>query len=177
MTQIAVMVGSLRRQSFNLQFAQALEKRLPEDVNFKYLNLDLPLFNEDIESTSYPAAADEMKRTIDEADGLLIVTPEYNRSFSGVLKNAIDWASRPYGTKIFDHKPVSIAGVSVSALGTTQAQSHLRNVLLHLNADVLGQPEAYLQASAIFDDNGLLKPDAESFVDSYIEAMVEHVRR
>lgn len=114
----------------------------------------LPLFNQDDES-AFPSAAQALKDAILAADGIIIATPEYNRSIPGILKNAIDWVSRPYGQNSFAKKPTLIAGVSIGKIGTAVAQSHLRQIMLYLDADVIGQPELYLgPAQELFDAGG-----------------------
>lgn len=175
MTKIAVLVGSLREGSVNKQFAQAIQKLLPEGVEFEYADLNLPLFNSDLEP-NYPAEAQTLKDLIESSDGVFIVTPEYNRGYPGLLKNAIDWASRPYGTNSFDGKPAVIAGVSGSPLGTTQAQSQLRNVLLYLNTKLMGQPEAYLFASKALKEDGSLSDESKEFAQMFTDALVNHIQ-
>ena len=175
MTKIAVLVGSLREGSSNQHFAEAVEKLLPEGVEFAYANLNLPLYNQDLEA-SYPADATKLKELIESSDGVFIVTPEYNRGYPGVLKNAIDWASRPWGTNSFDGKPAVIAGVSGSPLGTTQAQSQLRNVLIYLNTKLMGQPEAYLQSSRALNEDGTLTDEVKEFAQTFTNALVAHVQ-
>lgn len=176
MTKIAVLVGSLRDGSHNQKFAEALEKQLPEGVEFAYADLELPLFNEDVEQADFPAKAHALKDLVESSDGVLFVTPEYNRGYSGVIKNAIDWASRPWGSNSFDGKPVALAGVSIGPLGTTQAQSQLRNVLVYLNTKLMGQPEAYMFASQLFTESGEVSDAAADSVAQYAAALVAHVQ-
>ncbi len=173
MTRIVVIVGSLRAESINKKYAQQLEALLPEGVSFDYANLALPLFNEELEA-HYPHEAQTLKDQLKGADGVLFVTPEYNRSFPGVLKNAIDWASRPWGTNSFDGKPAAIIGVSGS-LATTQAQQQLRNVLLYLNTKLMGQPEMYINKTTTFTETGQLNDDARTFADNFLSAFLQHV--
>jgi chromate reductase, NAD(P)H dehydrogenase (quinone) len=175
MTRIAVLVGSLRNESINMRYAQELEKLAPKGVEFVFANLNLPLFNQDLEA-DFPAEARAVKDVLAEADGVLIVTPEYNRSFPGVLKNAIDWASRPWGSNSFDAKPVALVGVS-GALGTTQAQQQLRNVMLHLNTHLMGQPEMYINGSMLYGEDGSLNDDARSFAEKFLNTFLEHIKR
>lgn len=175
MTKIAVLVGSLREGSSNKHFAHAVEKMLPEGVEFEYANLQLPLYNQELEA-DYPAEATKLKELIESSDGVFIVTPEYNRGYPGVLKNAIDWASRPWGTNSFDGKPAVIAGVSGSPLGTTQAQSQLRNVMLYLNTKLMGQPEAYLFASKALNEDGTISEESKEFTQAFADALVAHVQ-
>ena len=155
MTKIAVFVGSLRVASSNKMLAKALEKCASDGVQFDYVDINLPLYNEDIENAGFPATVQTMKNIVDAADGVLFVTPEYNRSIPGALKNAIDWVSRPYGSNLLAKKPVGIVGSSMGPVGTAVAQSDLRHILLFLNAKVLGQPEVYVaNAYEVFDKDG-----------------------
>src|SRR5712671_786517 len=130
-TNIAVIVGSLRRDSFNVKFAQAIAKLGPTDFMFKHSQIgDLPLYNQD-DDANQAVEVKRLKAEIGAAQGLLFVTPEYNRSVPGVLKNAIDHASRPYGKSAFSGKPAGVIGVSVGAIARTVAQQHLRNTLAY----------------------------------------------
>lgn len=175
MTKIAVLVGSLREGSLNKKFAEALEARLPGGVEFVYADLNLPLYNDDVANAAFPESALAMKKIIDDADGVLLVTPEYNRSISGAMKNALDWASRPFGQNSFDGKKVVIAGVSYGSLGTAAAQSQLRGIMVFLGSIVFGQPEAYVDASRVFDEDGKITEESEEFVDSFVQALVKHL--
>lgn len=176
--QIAVVVGSLRKDSFNRKLATAIVKLAPADFSFKQLEIgDLPLYNQDDDSHQ----ADSVKRLkaeIDAAQGLLFVTPEYNRSMPGVLKNAIDNASRPYGQSAWAGKPAGILGASVGAIGTAMAQQHLRNVLAYLDVPTLGQPEAFIHAKdGLFDDAGNIGPDSKAFLQSWMDRYVVWVKK
>ena len=118
------------------------------------------MYDQDLEA-KFPAAAQTLKDKVEAADGLILATPEYNRSVSSALKNAIDWASRPYGMNSFAGKPVLTAGVAYGKTGTAPAQAHLRQILLYLDAHIIGQPELYLGPSAdLFDENNKLKQDS-----------------
>ena len=176
-TTIAVLVGSLRRDSFNRRLADALAGMAPADVVFKQLEIgDLPLYNQDDDSDQADAVK-RLKSDITAADGVLFVTPEYNRSIPGVLKNAIDHASRPYGKSAFAGKPAGIIGVSVGAVGTALAQQHLRNVLAYLDMPTLGQPEAFIQAKdGLFDSDGAIGADSRAFVQAWLDAFLGWVR-
>jgi chromate reductase, NAD(P)H dehydrogenase (quinone) len=167
--QIAVFVGSLRKDSFNRKLALAIEQLAPAEFAFKHLEIgDLPLYNQDEEGNP-PQSVQRLKREIAAADGLLFVTPEYNRSIPGVLKNAIDHASRPYGKSVFLGKPAGILGASVGVLGTAMAQQHLRNVLAYLDAPTLGQPEAFIQAKdGLFDDAGGIGESSRQFLQTWM---------
>ena len=174
MTQIAVFVGSLSSSSINREFAQKLEALLPKGVTFQYANLDLPLFSVDTEA-NYPEEATANKQLVESSDGVLFVTPEYNRSIPGVLKNAIDWASRPWGANSFDGKPAATAGVSISPLGTTMSQQHLKNVLNYLNTKLLGQPELYLNQATLYGEDGEFKAETREFLESFLATFVAHI--
>lgn len=175
MTKIAVLVGSIREGSLNHAFAKAIEAYMPNDVTFDYVSLsELPLFDQDSEQ-AMPESVQSLKASIEAADGLFVVTPEYNRGYPGVLKNAIDWASRPYGKNSFENKPVVLAGVSSGSLGATQAQSQLRNVLLYLNMHVMGQPEAYINGRAFFNEDGAVAEESVPFAKDYAEALLKHI--
>lgn len=176
MTKIAVLVGSLHKNSVNQKLAQNLEKFAGDDVEFDYVDIaGLPPFNQDLEA-KFPVEAQAMKDKIEAADGVLLVTPEYNRSFSGVLKNAIDWASRPWGSNSFDGKPAGIVGASISPLGTAAAQAALRQVMVYLNTKLMGQPEVYLTvASDTFDDNGNVADRHVRSLTGHIDTFVAHI--
>src|SRR3954469_15164605 len=167
---IAVIVGSLRRDSFNAKFAQAIAKLAPIDLTFKHSEIgDLPLYNQDDDASQAPQVK-RLKAEIAAAQGLLFVTPEYNRSIPGVLKNAIDHASRPYGQSAFAGKPGGIIGVSVGAIGTATAQQHLRNILAYLDVPTLGQPEAFIQAKeGLFDPDGGIGAASRQFLQGWID--------
>jgi chromate reductase len=177
MTQIAVFVGSIRADSLNKKLAKNLEELAPEGVTFTYVDIaSLPLFNQDVEVSAYPSEAQAIKDIVVASDGVLFVTPEYNRSIPGILKNAIDWVSRPWGTNSFNGKPVGVVGASGSTLGTALAQSHLRSILLYLNTKVLGQPEVYFAgAHELFDEEGVVIDSSNEFLKKYIDTLVAHI--
>jgi len=177
MTKIAVLVGSLREQSYNKRLAKALEKLAPDDVEFDYVDLNLPLYNQDFDG-NYPTEAVKLKRQIEAADGVLFVTPEYNRGIPGVLKNAIDLGSRPWGTNSFAGKPVGVVGASSGSVGTAVAQSNLHHIAGFLGAKLMGQPELYLANSADkFNDDGSLVDDSKVRAQRYITAFTTWVNR
>jgi chromate reductase len=160
MTKIAVFVGSLRENSSNRMLAESMEKLAPEGMVFEYIDIRLPLYSEDIENAGVPEEVQKRKSAVEAADGVLFMTPEYNRSVPGVLKNAIDWISRPYGQTSFASKPVGIVGSSTGPTGTAVAQADLRRIMLFQNAKVLGQPEVYVaNAGEVFDETGTLKSE------------------
>jgi chromate reductase, NAD(P)H dehydrogenase (quinone) len=175
--QIAVIVGSLRKDSFNRKLATAISKLAPAGFSFKQLEIgDLPLYNQDDDANQ----ADSVKRVKSEiaaSQGLLFVTPEYNRSIPGVLKNVIDHGSRPYGQGVWAGKPAGVLGVSVGAIGTALAQQHLRNILAYLNVPTLGQPEAFIQAKdGLFDDAGNIGEGSRKFLQEWIDRYVAWVK-
>lgn len=174
---IVVFVGSLRRESFNRKLATALARLAPAEFTFKQLEIgDLPLYNQD-DDAEQPAPAKRLKAEIRAAHGLLFVTPEYNRSIPGVLKNAIDHASRPYGDSAFGGKPAGVIGVSVGAIGTALAQQHLRNILAYLDVPTLGQPEAFIQAKeGLFDESGDIGPASRKFLQGWMDSFVAWVK-
>jgi chromate reductase len=174
--QIAVIVGSLRKDSFNRKLADAIAKLGPAGFTFKQLQIgDLPLYNQD-DDAQQPASVQRLKAEIGASQGLLFVSPEYNRSIPGVLKNAIDHASRPYGKNAWAGKPAGVIGVSVGAIGTAMAQQHLRNVLAYLDVPTLGQPEAFIQAKdGLFDADGNIGADSKEFLQRWVNAYVAWV--
>ncbi|HJV71344.1 NAD(P)H-dependent oxidoreductase [Ideonella sp.] len=181
--RIAILVGSIRADSFNLQLARAIAQLGPPDWVYEHIDIhELPLYNQDHDGAMPPVAL-RLKQRIESADGLLFVTPEYNRSIPGVLKNAIDIASRPYGKNSFAGKPAGVIGTSIGAIGTAVAQSHLRGVLAYLDVPVLGQPEAYIHyreglvdaAGHITDDK--VRPFIERWVAAWRDFVVGHVER
>ncbi|MDD5323964.1 MAG: NAD(P)H-dependent oxidoreductase [Polaromonas sp.] len=175
---IAVVVGSLRKDSFNKKLAKALEKLFPADFSFTHVRIDdLPLYNQDNDGNP-SAQVTRLKGEIAAAQGLLFVTPEYNRSISGVLKNAIDNASRPYGQSAWEGKPAGVIGISVGAIGTALAQQHLRNILAYLNVPTLGQPEAFIQAKeGVFNADGSLGDGIKKFLQGWVDQYVAWVKK
>jgi len=176
--QIAVVVGSLRKDSFNRKLANAIAKLAPPDVSFKQVQIgDLPLYNQD-DDASPADSVKRLKREITDSQGLLFVTAEYNRSIPGVLKNAIDHASRPYGQNAWAGKPAGVVGVSVGAIGTSLAQQHLRNVLAYLDVPTLGQPEVFIQAKdGLFDEAGNIGADSKKFLQNWMNRYVAWVKK
>jgi chromate reductase len=176
--QIAVVAGSLRKDSFNRKMANAIEKLAPSDFSFKQLQIgDLPLYNQD-DDASPAESVKRLKGEIVAAQGLLFVTAEYNRSIPGVLKNAIDHASRPYGQSAWAGKPAGVIGVSVGATGTSMAQQHLRNVLAYLDVPTLGQPEVFIRAKdGLFDEAGNIGADSKKFLQNWMDQYVAWVKK
>ena len=176
--KIAVLIGSLRRDSFNAKLAEAITKLAPIDLTFRRSQIDdLPLYNQD-DDANQASQVKRLKAEIAAAQGLLFVTPEYNRSVPGVLKNAIDHASRPYGQNVFAGKPAGVIGVSVGAIGTAVAQQHLRNVLAYLDAPTLAQPEAFIQAKeGLFDSDGSIGAASRKFLQNWIDRYADWVKK
>ena len=178
MTDIALFVGSLRKDSFNRKLANGLARLAPSDFKFEHFEIgDLPLYNQDDDANQAPAVK-RLKQKIRAAQGLLFVTPEYNRSIPGVLKNAIDNASRPHGDNAWTGKPAGIVGISPGAIGTAVAQQHLRNVLAYLDVPTLGQPEVFLQyKEGLFDTDGGIGPDSIKFLQGWMDRYVAWVKK
>lgn len=179
--QIAVIVGSLRKDSWNQKLADGIVRLAPSDFAFTQVKIsDLPLYNQDDDEN--PAdSVKRLKSEISNAHGLLFVTPEYNRSMPGVLKNAIDHASRPYGQSVWGGKPAGVLGASIGSIGTALAQQHLRNVLAYLDVPTMGQPEAFIHAKDdLIDVDGGIGPASKQFLqtwmDTYVEWVKKHVR-
>ncbi|WP_305804533.1 NADPH-dependent FMN reductase [Stenotrophomonas sp. YIM B06876] len=177
MYRIVVFVGSLRKQSINLQLARALEKLAAGQATFEYARIDdLPLYNQDNDG-DFPAQGVRLKNHVRGADAVLFVTPEYNRSIPGVLKNAIDTASRPYGDGAFDGKPAAVIGASPGAPGAAMAQQHLRNVLVFVNLAVMAQPEAFLQfkEGLIEADGSISNEGTRKFLQGFVDAFIRWI--
>jgi chromate reductase, NAD(P)H dehydrogenase (quinone) len=173
--KILGIVGSLRQASFNKGLMKAAQSLLSEGMSLTVADISgLPLFNEDLES-NVPSQVTNFKSQIEEADAILIATPEYNYSIPGVLKNAIDWASRPYGNNSFDGKPVGIMGASVGMLGTARAQYHLRQIFVFLNVHPLNRPEIMVPfAAQNFDDQGnLTNEKTKKAIAQMLQSLVE----
>lgn len=172
--QIAVLVGSLRRDSYNRRLANSLAKLAPQHVTLKHLKIDdLPLYNQD-DDANQSDSVKRLKSEIKAAQGVIFVTPEYNRSVPGVLKNAIDHASRPYGQSAWDGKPAGVLGASIGQIGTAVAQQHLRNTLAYLNMPTLGQPEVFLKVDdSFFDQSGaIVNAESRKFVQGWMDKFV-----
>lgn len=175
--KIAVFVGSLRKESYNLKTAKALIALAPETLTLEIVNIGkLPMFNEDMEGTP-PKEWKLLREQIIAADGVLFLTPEYNRSVSGVLKNAIDVGSRPYGQNSWDGKPGAVISVSIGSIGGFGANHHLRQSLVFINVPTMAQPEAYIgNAMDLFDDDGnLINESTKKFLKNFILAFEKWV--
>lgn len=177
--KVGYLVGSLATQSINRKLARALIRLAPEALEFSEIPFrDLPLYSYDYDA-DFPAVARAFKDAIKAADAILFVTPEYNRSIPGGLKNAIDWASRPYGTNSFARKPSAVIGTSPGAIGTAIAQQQLRSVLGFCNAPQMNAPEAYIRftPNLITDDGEVTVEATEQFLRSYMEEFHAFIAR
>lgn len=175
--KIAVLGGSLRKGSFNRKMAKALIALAPESLKLEIIEIGgLPLYNQDLDDNP-PAAWTDFRERLMKFDGFLFFTPEYNRSVPGVLKNAIDVGSRPYGKSVWDGKPGAVMSVSVGAIGGFGANHHLRQSLVFLNVPTMQQPEAYIgNAANLFDEGGNLANDSiREFAAKYVHAFAAWV--
>lgn len=176
---IGYIVGSISSTSINRRLAEALKRLAPEGTTLVEIPIkDLPFYSVDHDG-NFPQAAEDFKQAIADVDGVIIVTPEYSRSIPGVLKNALDWASRPYGQNSFNGKPTAVIGTSGSGIATAAAQQHLKAILSHFNAPTLGQPEGYIQSTpGLFAENGEVTNDETAgFLIGYLEAFGDLVDR
>lgn len=155
-----------------------MQDHAPDEVELYTFDISsLPFFSQDLENDP-PDSVVEWKDHIRQADAILFITPEYNRSIPGVLKNAIDWGSRPYGQNLWDKKPAGVMGASISNIGTFGAQHHLRQVLAYLNLFVMGQPEFYFNASKSLDKDGhIVDPKTTGFIQNYWSELVKFIDR
>jgi chromate reductase, NAD(P)H dehydrogenase (quinone) len=177
--QIGYIIGSLRKESWNRKLATALIRLGPPDFNFKELRIgDLPLYDQDDDRSQAPEVQ-RLKSELRAVDAVMFVTPEYNRSIPGVLKNALDHASRPYGHSAWTGKPAGVIGASPGAISTAVAQLHLRTILAYLDMPTLGQPEAYIQVrDGLFDEAGnITNAETRKFLNSWMDKYVAWVKR
>lgn len=172
------IAGSLRRDSFNAASIREAQRLAPEGVELEIFALhDIPPYDEDVKERGFPPAVQALRERIAAADALLFATPEYNYSVSGVLKNAIDWASRP-PEQPFNDKPAAIMGASQGKMGTARAQYDLRKILMALNVQLLNKPEVMIAgAKDVFADGRIADPDTEKFVARLVEALAGWTRR
>ena len=171
--KILGIAGSLRKGSYNRSALRAAQNLLPDNARMVIFELDgIPPFNQDLEMQPAPAVS-ELKSKVRFADAILFVTPEYNYSVPGVLKNAIDWVSRPHGDNAWDGKPVAIMGASIGMLGTARAQYHLRQIFVYLNMYALNRPEVMIpNAADKFDANGdLVDEDTRKRIRELMSAL------
>jgi chromate reductase, NAD(P)H dehydrogenase (quinone) len=177
--KVGYFVGSLSSTSINRELSKALIRLAPDDLEFSEIAIDkLPLYSQDYDA-AFPPEAQALKQAISEADAILFVSPEYNRSIPGALKNAIDWASRPWGQNSFDNMPAAVIGASVGQIGTAMAQQSLRGVLSFCNARQMTTPEAYIQYSPdVFTGDGEVTNDStREFLTSYMAEFRTYIIR
>jgi chromate reductase len=176
--KILGIAGSLRKDSFNKSALRAAQQLVPDGATLEIFDIDgLPGFNQD-EERRPPPKVTELKSKIRGADAILLVTPEYNYSIPGVLKNAIDWASRPYGDSAWKGKPVAVMGASIGVIGTARAQYHLRQVFVFLDMDPVNQPEVMINASKSFDEKGnLTDPQTRDLIGKLLANLVRKAER
>ncbi|WP_336072220.1 NADPH-dependent FMN reductase [Nitratireductor rhodophyticola] len=173
MKKILVLVGSNRKESINRKFAEALEKLADGRLEFEYFDLTaLPMYNDD-DVAEYPASAQQLKDSVAAADGILFVTPEHNRSIPAILKNAIDWASRPWGQNSWTGKATAIVGSSPGAMGAIAAQIHLRSIMVSLGATLMTSPEVYLQMKPglVDENNDIANEDTRAFLSGFVDRL------
>lgn len=178
--RVAVLVGSLRKDSLNRKVARALAVVAPATLNLEIVDIGaLPLYNQDLDGPATPETWTEFRARIRAADAVLFVTPEYNRSVPGALKNAIDVGSRPAGKSVWDGRPVAVVSASPGALGGFGANHHLRQSMVFLNAPMMQQPEAYVgHAATLFDDEGNLSNDSSrEFFTKFMAAFANWIER
>jgi chromate reductase, NAD(P)H dehydrogenase (quinone) len=177
---VAVLVGSLRKDSWNLKLAKALTRLAPENLSFDFIETgDLPLYNPDLDNDSPPAAWQRFRASIHAVDALLFVTPEHNRSIPASLKNALDVGSRPMGQSVWNAKPAAVASASPGGMGGFGASHILRQSLVSLNVPALPQPEVYIGGVAQFFDaeGNIAKPDSEAFLKKFMLAFGQWIDR
>ena len=180
MVKVALISGSLRKDSFSTKIAKNVGELLPAGYEAQLVEIgNLPLYNEDIDTeSSVPAEYTTFRNAIKESDAVLFVTPEYNRSISGALKNALDVGSRPYGQSAWDGKPAAVISQSVGNLSGFGANHHLRQSLVFLNMPTVQQPEVYLANSPeLFDENGKFKQDTKQFLQSFVNTFVDLIQK
>ncbi|TLQ40486.1 NAD(P)H-dependent oxidoreductase [Ruoffia tabacinasalis] len=179
MTKIGVVVGSLRKESYARKWSVALAELFPADVEVEFLEIgNLPLYNEEYDENN-PSEYTEFRNAVSAQDAIIFATPEYNRSTSGVLKNAIDVASRPWGQSVWTGKPALILGHSISNISGANAVQSLRPTLAFLDMPVLGQPEVYLANSQnFFDEDGKLNnEETRGFLQTVADAFIAHIEK
>jgi chromate reductase, NAD(P)H dehydrogenase (quinone) len=178
--KVAMLVGSLRKESFNRKMAKTMAAMAPEGAQMNEISIgDLPWYSEDAENAPHkPPEWTRLRSEVGASDAVLFVTPEYNRSVPGVLKNALDVGSRPYGKSVWDKKPGAVISVANSAIGGFGANHHLRQTLVFLNVPCMQQPEAYIgNSSKLFDESGRLTDDStREFVKKFVDAFFVWIR-
>jgi chromate reductase len=177
--RVGYFIGSLSSTSINRVLSRALIRLAPDDLEFIEIPIgDLPLYSPDFDA-AYPPEATALKEAIAASDAVLFVTPEYNRSIPGALKNAIDWASRPWGQNSFDHMPAAVIGASIGQIGTAVAQQSLRAVLSFCNARQMTAPEAYVyfRPEVFTDDGEVTDASTAAFLTDYLQEFRTHIER
>jgi chromate reductase len=177
--RVGYFVGSLAKESINRKLAQALVRLAPADLKMEEISFaELPLYSYDYDP-DYPPVARQFKDAIAAVDAVLFVTPEYNRSIPGALKNAIDWASRPWGQNSFTRKPSAVIGASIGQIGTAVGQQHLRSVLSFCNSPQMNAPEAYIYFTPglITDQGEVTVESTEAFLRGYMQSLSDFIRR
>ncbi len=177
--KIAVLIGSLRKGSFNRKIAKTLIQLAPQNLKLEIIEIgQLPHYNEDLDGENPAAEFTAFRNTIKGFDGVFLFTPEYNRSISGVLKNALDVGSRPYGKSVWDGKPTAVASVSMSPLSASIANHTLRQSLVFLNMPVMQQPEIYIgTAQNMFDENGNMDDKNKKFLEKVINSYADWIQK
>lgn len=176
---VGYFVGSLAKESINRKLARALVRLAPPELELREISYrELPLYSWDYDA-DYPPVAREFKKAIADVDAVLFVTPEYNRSIPGALKNAIDWASRPYGQNVFTNKPSAVIGASIGQIGTAVGQQHLRSILGFCNSPQMNAPEAYIHFTPglVTDDGEVTVQETEEFLRGFMSDLSTFVRR
>jgi chromate reductase, NAD(P)H dehydrogenase (quinone) len=177
--QVGYFIGSLSKRSINRKLAEALIRLAPPRLRFTEIPIgSLPLYNRDLDD-DFPASATELKEAIAAVDAVLFITPEYNRDIPGSLKNAIDWASRPFGQNSFDRKPSAMIGASPGKIGTAVAQQNLRSILSYCNSPQMNAPEAYIQLEpgVISDAGDVTDSSTAKFLTEYLNAFEDFIIR
>ena len=174
--KIAVVVGSLRTESYNKQLAEAIVERLPGEHEIVWVSPELPLLNTDIEA-NLPEEIRSAARAVADADGIVIVSPEYNRSFSGVLKNWLDWMSRESVGYPLDGKRGAIAGAAAGTIGTAVMQSQLRPVLAHIGMEIMALPEVFISVPQRMAIDGSLPEATDRLLQKYAAAFIKHIAK
>lgn len=172
--EIAILVGSLRKGSFSRRLGDALVKLAPDTLTFKYVEIgDLPYYNEDLENETPPAAWTTFRDAIAPVDGVLFITPEYNRSIPAVLKNAVDVGSRPYAAGVLNGKPAAIAAQTPGTMGAFGAAHHLRQMLVALGMPTMAHPELYIAKTheLVTEDGNVTNEGTEAFLKSFVDAL------
>ena len=174
---VAVLVGSLRKESRSLQMAKALTAIAPQIIDIKLIDLDLPLYNEDLETEYPPEKWEQFRNQIKNSDAVLFITPEYNRSVPAVLKNAIDVGSAPHHQNVFNQKPAAIISLSPGKMGAFGANHHLRQSLVFLNMPTMQQPEGYFgDSESLFSPNGQISNDnTRHYISYFLETFTEWI--